>query len=117
MLEIRRLIRTTNLDILIVADKSDLNVYKTANVDGKEVGCCGSAGQAKSSCKGGNDAVEMGGELEDIDLNEWAGKILPFYQICCAKPSLCFCRLIQNICRQIRELRTAPRTNGKILAR
>ena len=85
MLEICRLIRTTNSDILIVADKSDLNVYKTANVDGKEVGCCGSAGQAKSSCNGGNDAVEMGGELEDIDLNEWAGKILPFYQICCAK--------------------------------
>ena len=78
-----RLIRMINADIVIVADKSDLNVYKTASENGTEVGCCGPASQGKSSCNGDSNAIDMGKELGDVDLNEWAGKHLLHHQMHC----------------------------------
>lgn len=77
------------LDILITADNTDLNVYKTAAggaTDSPVVGCCGPASkQGKSSCGGGgsgsSNSKTMGVEAakaQDIDLNEWAGTSFPF---------------------------------------
>ena len=68
-------------DILIVADQSDLNVYKSADKDdmngGAKVGCCGPGSAKKSSCCSGGDGMvgekEDGKEI-DVDFNEWAGK-------------------------------------------
>ena len=67
-------------DILLVADNSDLNVYKTADKDGKQVGCCGPASQGKSSCSGSNTST-TNGLPEDIDLNEWAGKVSSYLEV------------------------------------
>ena len=56
---------------MIVPDRSDLNVYKTASKDGGEVGCCG----PNSSDGCGNKKREVvSADLKDVDLNEWAGK-------------------------------------------
>ena len=70
------LIEFMTTDVLVVADHSDLNVYKTADENGTQLGCCGPSKQGKSSCNGNNDGIEIGKELADIDLNEWAGKYL-----------------------------------------
>ena len=67
-----------SVDILIVADQSDLNVHKTASQGSTGIGCCGSTGQGKPSCSGNNDAVKMDGKLDKVDLNEWAGENSPF---------------------------------------
>lgn len=60
-------------DILIVADQSDLNVYKSADKDdmenGAKAGCCGSGSAKKSPCYSGDNAVG-----KDVNFNEWAGK-------------------------------------------
>ena len=60
-------------DILIVADQSDLNVYKSADKDdmenGAKAGCCGPGSAKKSPCYSSDDAVG-----KDVDFNEWAGK-------------------------------------------
>ena len=69
-------------DILIVADQSDLNVYKSADKDdvngGTKVGCCGPVSAKKSTCCGGGGGVvgeKEDGKLEDdVDFNEWAGE-------------------------------------------
>ena len=65
-------------DILIVADQSDLNVYKSADKDdmnsSTKVGCCG-PGNAKKSpcCSGGGDGMvgekEMEGGKISISMN------------------------------------------------
>ena len=68
-------------DILIVADQSDLNVYKSADKDdkngGTNIGCCGPVSAKKSSCcsgGGGNVEEKEDGEWKDVDFNEWAGE-------------------------------------------
>ena len=80
------------LDILIVADQSDLNVYRTANKDGMEnstgAGCCGNANEEVSSAFGTNDSGEKDGELANIDFNEWAGKLSTLKDI--TRPQLIF---------------------------
>lgn len=60
------------VDILIIPDESDLNVYKTAAKDNSGVGCCGSSESKSSSGCSGRGEVKKG-EASDIDLNEWAG--------------------------------------------
>ncbi|KAL8816663.1 MAG: hypothetical protein Q9191_008292, partial [Dirinaria sp. TL-2023a] len=64
-------------DILIIADQSDLNVYKTANKDDTKnstrPGCCGGGNEDKSPCCGSVDAVvKDDGKWRDVDFNEWA---------------------------------------------
>ena len=61
---------------MIVGDNSDLNVYKTAGVDGTEAGCCGPVSAKKQSCCGGKKSDEGDELLRDLDLNQWAGKLL-----------------------------------------
>lgn len=61
---------------MIVGDNSDLNVYKTAGVDGSEAGCCGPVSTKKPSCCGGKKSDEGDELLRDLDLNQWAGKQL-----------------------------------------
>ena len=68
-------------DILIVADQSDLNVYKSADEDdmnnATKVGCCGPGSAKKSPCCSGDDAIveeKEDGKWKDVDFNEWAGK-------------------------------------------
>ena len=60
-------------DILIVADQSDLNVYKSADKDdmknGAKAACCGPGSAKKSPCYSADDAVG-----KDVNFNEWAGK-------------------------------------------
>ena len=70
-------------DILIVADQSDLNVYKSADKDdvnsGTKVGCCGPGSAKKSSCSSGGDGMvgeKEDGKWKDVDYNEWAGEHL-----------------------------------------
>lgn len=64
------------VDIMIVGDNSDLNVYKTAGVDGTEAGCCGPVSTKKPSCCGGKKTDGEDELLKDLDLNQWAGKPL-----------------------------------------
>ena len=59
---------------LIVPDRSDLNIYKSANEDSKGAGCCGPANQGKSSCCGSKEAIKDENIPDDVDLNEWAGE-------------------------------------------
>ena len=68
-------------DILIVADQSDLNIYKSADKDdmdsGTKVGCCGPGSAKKSPCCSGGDGMvgeEEDGKWKDVDFNEWAGE-------------------------------------------
>ena len=65
-------------DILIVADQSDLNVYKITSKDDMKnstgAGCCGTGSEEKSSCYSGDDAVGEDGKWSNVDFNEWAGK-------------------------------------------
>ncbi len=61
---------------MIVGDNSDLNVYKTAGVDGTEAGCCGPVSAEKPSCCGGKKSDDGGELFKDLDLNQWAGKLL-----------------------------------------
>ena len=68
-------------DILIVADQSDLNVYKSADEDdvngAAKVGCCGPGSAKKSSCGNGGGGIvaeKEDGEFKDVDYNEWAGE-------------------------------------------
>lgn len=63
------LILWTIADILIIADESDLNVYKTASKEDIGVGCC-SGGKGSS----GGCGVKRKVDTKDLDLNEWAGK-------------------------------------------
>ncbi|KAL8841949.1 MAG: hypothetical protein Q9170_000729 [Blastenia crenularia] len=67
-------------DTLIVADHSDLNIYKTASKDNAGLGCCGPASKGASSCGGGNGGEKVVEKRNDIDLNEWAGKHLLFVE-------------------------------------
>ena len=60
---------------MIVGDNSDLNVYKTASVDGTEAGCCGPVSAKTPSCCGGKKADGGDELLRDLDLNQWAGKL------------------------------------------
>lgn len=86
-------------DITIVGDNSDLNVYKTAGVDGTDAGCCGPVSANKSSCCGGKE-TDGGDELSrDLDLNHWAGKLLPIPRRW-KDGSLLSDRLFQSICGQ-----------------
>ena len=69
------------VDILIVADQSDLNVYKSTDKDdengGTKVGCCGPVSAEKSPCcsgGGGDVGVKEDGEWKDVDFNKWAGE-------------------------------------------
>ena len=57
-------------DVLIVADQSDLNIYKTASKEKTALGCC----SPESKASGCNAAVKRSSKSENIDLNEWAGK-------------------------------------------
>ena len=71
----------TDADVLIVPDRSDLNVYKTASKDGGEVGCCGpksSSDNTTSGCGNQKKREVVSADLKDIDLNEWAGKFFKF---------------------------------------
>ena len=69
-------------DILIVADQSDLNVYKSADKDDvdsvSKVGCCGPGSAKKSTCCSGGGGGMVGekedGKWKDVDFNEWAGE-------------------------------------------
>lgn len=65
-------------DTLIVADQSDLNVYKTANKDDKKssvgAGCCGPGSKEKSPCYSSDDTVRGDGKWRDVNFNEWAGE-------------------------------------------
>jgi SAM-dependent methyltransferase len=60
-------------EVVVVEAGGDLNVYKGGEEEGK-VGasssccCCGSGGD-------GGVAEDMRKELQDVDLNEWAGKL------------------------------------------
>ncbi|KAL8795587.1 MAG: hypothetical protein Q9195_002008 [Heterodermia aff. obscurata] len=81
-------------DILIIPDRSDLNVYKTQGEDGTNLGCCGptikddtkseccGSKESKSTCNGNNGKAENDDKLAEIDLNEWAGS----YKIYAVKP-------------------------------
>lgn len=70
--------RVTIADILIVADRSDLNVYKTAKKDDKrntaDAGCCGAGSEGKPSCYSSDDVSGEDGKWGDVDFNEWAGE-------------------------------------------
>ena len=60
-------------DTMIIPDDSDLNVYKTANKDGAEAGCCGPSSSGKSSCSSKKAPANKAASVENADLNEWAG--------------------------------------------
>lgn len=62
------------LDVMIVPDRSDLNVYKTASKDGGEVGCCGPSSSEQTSGCGNKKREVVSADLKDLDLNKWAGK-------------------------------------------
>ena len=81
---------------MIVPDRSDLNVYKTASKDGGEVGCCGPSSSGKTNGCGSKKREVVDADLKDVDLNEWAGKseICPM-SITVVK--LTCSRLLQNI--------------------
>ena len=64
------LTRVMTADVLIVADQSDLNIYKTASKEKTALGCC----SPESKVSGCNAAVKRSSKSENIDLNEWAGK-------------------------------------------
>ena len=63
------------VDILIVPDQTDLNIYKTTSDDNTGIGCCGSGCNGKQSCAS-NDVVKKDGKTRDIDLNKWASKLV-----------------------------------------
>ncbi|KAL8943426.1 MAG: hypothetical protein Q9216_001064 [Gyalolechia sp. 2 TL-2023] len=67
---------------LIVADNSDLNVYKTASKDNEVLGCCGPASKSASSHCGSKDEEKKIEKQKDVDLNEWAGS----FKIYAVKP-------------------------------
>lgn len=71
------------VDTLIVADNSDLNVYKTASEANEVLGCCGPASKSASSCCGSKDEEKKVEKQKDIDLNEWAGKCSPSFIALC----------------------------------
>ena len=64
------------VDVLILPDRSDLNVYKGASTDGAEIGCCGPVSKKKSSCCAGDTVSQNDGKAEDVDFNELAGMYL-----------------------------------------
>ncbi|KAL9005925.1 MAG: hypothetical protein Q9188_001339 [Gyalolechia gomerana] len=81
--ECKRYLRDAGFkDTLIVADNSDLNVYKTASEANEVLGCCGPASKSASSCCGSKDEEKKVEKQKDIDLNEWAGS----FKIYAVKP-------------------------------
>ncbi|KAL9597363.1 MAG: hypothetical protein Q9219_005172 [cf. Caloplaca sp. 3 TL-2023] len=69
-------------DIVIAADQSDLNIYKTASKDNAVLGCCGPASKSASSCGSHKETESRKEKQKDIDLNEWAGS----YKMYAVKP-------------------------------
>lgn len=74
-----RLISMMSLDALIVADNSDLNVYKTSSKDNEVLGCCGPASKSASSCSASKNEEKEVEKQKDINLNQWAGKDCSFF--------------------------------------
>ena len=72
--------------------------------DGTQVGCCGSG---KSSRCAGDDA-----KTRDLDLNEWAGKMLSFTV---RMEAYVWCRLVQDVCGQGGGVRARLRIGMGIL--
>lgn len=70
------------IDTLIVADNSDLNVYKTASKNNEVLGCCGPASKSTWSCSGSKNEEKKVEKQTDIDLNKWAGS----FKIYAVKP-------------------------------
>ena len=97
--------RVLIVDILIVADQSDLNVYQSANKDdmknSTKAGCCGPNSAGKSPCSSSDDMVGQNGKWRDVDFNEWAGEY-SFVQKCGASEAYICIRLIQDIRYQAR---------------
>ena len=62
--------------VLIIADHSDLNVYKTAENGSTQGGCCGPTPSNRVSHQRGQDVMDVDHRLRDLDFNEWAGEYL-----------------------------------------
>ncbi|KAI4191096.1 MAG: hypothetical protein L6R41_000317 [Letrouitia leprolyta] len=78
------LISMMSLDALIVADNSDLNVYKTSSKDNEVLGCCGPASKSASSCSASKNEEKEVEKQKDINLNQWAGS----FKIYAVKPRI-----------------------------
>lgn len=99
------------IDILVVDNKSDLNVYMTAAEDGKS--CCCAMEEKETCCQSPSstcsyqDKTSLAGEARSMaagtiisDFNEWAGtKIVDSAHW----PILTVTRLIPSLCCQTSE--------------